>query len=110
MTSVVDLTAFFPTWWYDSNCFSQGDEVFFGSDDSPSSLRNARIYCRNCPVIRDCLEHALTQPEEYGIWAGTSARSREVMRSDISTGMVSLDHVIDTVVRDEFRWRRNERR
>lgn len=102
----LDITKFFPSWWFDSKCFQKGDETFFGSEESPSSLREARKYCISCPVSRECLTHAITQPEEYGIWAGTSARSREQMRSDIASGEWELDRVVDTVLKEGFKWRR----
>ena len=105
MTNLLDLTKFFPNWWYDSQCFQTGDDIFFGSDEVTSSLRKAREYCQSCPAVRDCLTHALTQPEEYGIWAGTSARSREQMRSSIDSGKHTLEHVIDRVLESGFKWR-----
>lgn len=108
--SLMDLTKFFPSWWYDSQCFQQGDDIFFGTDDSASSLRKARAFCGECIAVVDCLTHALTQPEEYGIWAGTSARSREHMRSDIDSGDFTLEYVIKNVLENDFKWRPYGRR
>lgn len=108
--SLLDITKFFPQWWYESRCFQQGDDIFFGTDDSASSLRKARTYCNECPVVAQCLGHALTQPEEYGIWAGTSARSREHMRLDIDAGLFTLEYVIRHVLNNDFKWRPHGRR
>ena len=36
----------------------------------------ARAVCQGCPVIRECLAHALAAPEPYGIWGGLSEEER----------------------------------
>lgn len=40
----------------------------------------ARQLCAGCPVINDCLQHALDHPEEEGIWGGTSHGERKQLR------------------------------
>ncbi|WP_199922092.1 WhiB family transcriptional regulator, partial [Kitasatospora aureofaciens] len=35
--------------------------------------------CLGCPVRRRCLEHALTAPEDHGIWGGTTRNQRQRM-------------------------------
>lgn len=32
--------------------------------------------CRSCPVVADCLAHAITRPEPDGIWGGKTATQR----------------------------------
>ena len=29
-----------------------------------------RTLCENCPVKMDCVDHAITNNEQYGIWGG----------------------------------------
>lgn len=101
----LDIRKYIPEWWKKARCYQKGLDIFFGSDDQPSSLRRARKFCEACPVQRVCLEHALVTPEEYGIWAGTSARSRELIRSGLESGELILEDVIDKVLSSEFRWR-----
>jgi len=108
--NLLDLTKFFPSWWFDSQCFQTGEDVFFGTDEITSSLRKARKYCETCPAVVECLKHALTQPEEYGIWAGTSARSRENMRAAIDSGAYTINDVISNVLDNGFKWRPDGRR
>ena len=36
----------------------------------------AKSICRRCPVQPECLDHALTHREEYGIWGGMSPNER----------------------------------
>ena len=40
----------------------------------------ALAVCCNCPVRNECLQHALTKPETYGVWGGLSARQRNRIR------------------------------
>ena len=37
----------------------------------------AKEICRSCPVRTDCLDHALTSNERYGIWGGTTENERK---------------------------------
>lgn len=108
MTSVAHTTIFdyFPDWWGDAACTRASPEVFFGNDTSSGLLNSARVYCAKCPVAGDCLRHALNTPERFGIWAGTSASSRETMLRDMDLG-VDVDEIVTYVLRNRFRWRRN---
>jgi WhiB family redox-sensing transcriptional regulator len=36
----------------------------------------AKSICRVCPVIAQCLRHALRADEPYGVWGGRSAAER----------------------------------
>jgi hypothetical protein len=62
----------YPVWHQRAACPDTPDYdiVFFGADDEqnvpgrpPGQFqRKARLICRGCPVQRECLTHALTQP------------------------------------------------
>jgi WhiB family redox-sensing transcriptional regulator len=39
-------------------------------------IEKARAYCADCPVLLACRDHALSLPEAYGIWGGTTRRQR----------------------------------
>lgn len=55
-------------------------EVFFPEDAGRIGRRareeNAKRICRNCPVVSDCRDHALSTRETYGVWGAMSARDR----------------------------------
>ena len=82
-------------------------KIFFGDDDTHTSLRQARKICSSCPVADECLRHALSTPEEYGIWAGTSAMNRYRMIQAIESGR-TIEEVIVKVLANKFRWRDDE--
>jgi WhiB family redox-sensing transcriptional regulator len=41
--------------------------------------REARGFCRACPVRTECLAHALDQRIEFGVWGGTTERERRAL-------------------------------
>ena len=46
---------------------------------SVKAAREARAkeICRSCPVRTDCLDHALSSDERYGIWGGMTENERK---------------------------------
>lgn len=40
--------------------------------------RRAKAVCATCPVRSECLEHALTHDERYGIWGGLTRKERQI--------------------------------
>ena len=36
--------------------------------------------CSECPVREECLEHALDNNEEYGVWGGTTELERRALK------------------------------
>jgi WhiB family transcriptional regulator, redox-sensing transcriptional regulator len=41
--------------------------------------REARGFCRTCPVRTECLAHALDQGVEFGVWGGMTERQRRAL-------------------------------
>lgn len=62
------------TWHDEGICRTTDPEIFFPESGPPS--RDAIRVCNGCPVRRRCLQHALTAPEEHGIWGGTTSNQR----------------------------------
>lgn len=59
---------------------AERDRIFFPTQGEPT--KRAKAICAECPVVSECLEYALTTPERYGIWGGTSERERRTMRRE----------------------------
>lgn len=50
-------------------CSREGrHEIFFS--DRPSDLAEAQLICAGCPVKIECLEVALSEGHEWGVWGG----------------------------------------
>jgi WhiB family redox-sensing transcriptional regulator len=77
--------------WQDhALCRALPVEEFFDMENSRGGRRErqeqaAKEVCHRCPVIHECLQHALAA-EDYGVWGGTTASER----NDIRSGLVPL--------------------
>lgn len=72
-------------WQEQGNCSKVDDpEIFFlehgerGKEKRKREQQALKI-CRSCPVVEKCLEHALTVPEFFGVWGGTTAEQRNAI-------------------------------
>lgn len=57
-------------------------EAFFADRSNPE-IELARDACRGCPVRDECLDRALDQDEQFGIWAGVLMSSKPERRKAI---------------------------
>lgn len=63
------------------NCAGVTTDLFYDDDQVFRDL--ARAACRRCPVRHACLQHAVDQGEQWGIWGGvlfSSERERTAAR------------------------------
>jgi WhiB family redox-sensing transcriptional regulator len=56
------------------NCRDEVPARFFPSDGV--GVDHARRICATCPVREPCLEYALEQRIDHGVWGGASERER----------------------------------
>ena len=61
-------------WMGDGNCRAYPPATFFPSDGVGVDL--ARRICDTCPVKAACLEYALVNRIDHGVWGGCSERER----------------------------------
>jgi WhiB family redox-sensing transcriptional regulator len=61
-------------WMRDGNCRAYPASVFFPSDGA--GVEVARRICEDCPVKDRCLEYALEEHIDHGVWGGCSERER----------------------------------
>jgi WhiB family redox-sensing transcriptional regulator len=66
------------SWQAKANCMGVDPDLFF--PDRGGSQKEAKEVCRNCVVREDCLEYALANGEQFGIWGGESERGRRRIR------------------------------
>ena len=65
--------------WMDLALCAQVDPDAFFPEKGESNQAAKRI-CNACPVRAQCLEFALTNKEQHGIWGGLSERERRKLR------------------------------
>ena len=62
-------------WVEDGVCASVDTDIFFPESGGNESKR-AKAICSTCPVIDQCREYAMANPQVRGIWGGTSWTER----------------------------------
>jgi hypothetical protein len=66
-------------WQHMALCAETDPDAFF--PDLGESTKAARQICGDCPVRLRCLEHAITNNEQHGIWGGLAPRERQQIRN-----------------------------
>ena len=61
-------------WMAEGSCRTVPPSVFFPSDGG--GVEVARRICATCPVKDPCLEYALRNGIDHGVWGGASERER----------------------------------
>jgi len=61
-------------WMLRGECRSSTPRTFFPSDSG--GVEGAQRVCAVCPVSAECLEYALVNCIEDGVWGGASQRER----------------------------------
>lgn len=57
-------------------------QLWFPTNDEgqAAAAQEARNICAGCPVRDPCLEYAVANREQHGIWGGTTERERRKIR------------------------------
>lgn len=67
-------------WMAKGACVGADEDLWFpGTGKSPV---HAQRICHTCPVEQTCLQYALDQNIEHGVWGGTSERGRRRLRAE----------------------------
>ena len=76
-------------WMFHARCRGINPAEFFPSDGT--GVETAQRVCAACPVTSECLEYALLNRIEHGVWGGASERERRRIlrrRRDVATQQV----------------------
>lgn len=76
------------------NCAQTDPEIFYPElGANPAAICAAKKICQACVLVEPCLEFALKNREEYGIWGGKSAKERKVFLD--KTGQLKTEKSVD---------------
>ena len=81
-------------WMFHARCRGINPAEFFPSDGT--GVETAQRVCAACPVTSECLEYALINRIEHGVWGGASERERRRIlrrRRDVATQEVEGQRV-----------------
>lgn len=62
-------------WQFQGNCKPEDDKIFFS--ELPSKVARAKIICSTCPVQKQCLDFAISNNIEEGIFGGFTPNERK---------------------------------
>jgi WhiB family redox-sensing transcriptional regulator len=70
--------------WRDrARCLGEDPDLFFPIGTTGPAIAQAeaaKAVCRRCPVVSDCLEWALTNYQDSGVWGATTEDERRSLR------------------------------
>lgn len=71
------------TGWMDhAACIGTDPELWFPDVSDAEGIAAAAAVCAGCPVADPCLDYALRQQLNHGIFAGTTPVERKVLRAE----------------------------
>lgn len=62
-------------------CADINPTVFFPEQGDNLGVQAAKAICATCPVRIECLDYAVDNVEQFGIWGGTTMRQRQRIRA-----------------------------
>lgn len=65
-------------WREHAACRGVDTNMFFPEQNMVSAVR---MMCATCPVKQECLEYAIVNVIQHGVWGGLSERQRRKIRS-----------------------------
>ncbi len=68
------------SWMRSAACASVDPEIFFPAS-SRQPATEAKQICSACPAQVQCLEYALVNEEEFGVWGGLTEKERRQLTS-----------------------------
>lgn len=80
-----------PPWRHQAACQGRNTNYWYPDNTTPTNspaTQLALTICKTCPVITQCLNHAIQHPEYHGIWGGKTEQQRRGMRNT-KTGKIS---------------------
>lgn len=78
LSALREFDALRPPWHHQAACRdADGVDFFPGRGES---VAPAKAVCRSCPMMEACLDYALEERIDHGIWGATAPRERARLR------------------------------
>lgn len=63
-------------WMQEALCQEVDPDLFYAERGDAAQVDRAKQVCRRCPVVVECLEHAVKTGEVHGVWGGLAPQER----------------------------------
>lgn len=90
------------TWRELALCKDRDTNDFYpemGVKGAAKQVREMKVFCRQCSVILDCLDYALENDEQFGIWGGMTPKERSRIRRQ--QGVLAKETVVKVAKRND---------
>jgi WhiB family transcriptional regulator, redox-sensing transcriptional regulator len=70
-------------WLNESRCLTEDPELFFpvgNTGPAVDQIEQAKSVCRECGVATQCLEYAIKENQDTGVWGGLSEDERKSLK------------------------------
>ena len=70
-------------WRHHALCRDEDPELFFPigtAGPAAVQVEEAKVVCRRCPVVADCLAWAMETGQDSGVWGATSEDERRMLK------------------------------
>jgi WhiB family redox-sensing transcriptional regulator len=70
-------------WLNESRCLTEDPELFFpvgNTGPAVDQIDQAKAVCRECGVSTQCLEYAIKENQDTGVWGGLSEDERKSLK------------------------------
>lgn len=64
-------------WQFEAVCGPEDEKLMFS--ELPSKIEKMKSLCATCPVEADCLNFAIANDIEWGIFGGTTPKDRRIL-------------------------------
>lgn len=63
------------------DCATVDPELFFPAGPGSHNEKKAKAICAECPLLAECREYAISVPNMWGTWGGTTHHERKDIRA-----------------------------
>jgi len=70
-------------WLNQARCLNEDPELFFpvgNTGPAVDQIEQAKAVCRECNVTSQCLEYAMKENQDTGVWGGLSEDERKSLK------------------------------
>jgi WhiB family redox-sensing transcriptional regulator len=69
-----------PPWMSSAACAEIPGDLWYPEKGSNQFTSNVKAVCKGCPVQRQCLDYAIANCENDGVWGGLTVKERRKLR------------------------------